>query len=475
MALASPIDGVPRLQINGEPVGVDPLPLRWEELLQTIDERSHARGHVVTAIRFNGVEESTFRRPDLCNRVVSDADAIDVTTATPGALLSDALDKASMAASTLAATAGTVARALRVGNRRQAAEQIAALGHSLSAVLALVAPVAAIGGVDPESPDQSNRALNLHIDALVQHYESLVQAQQARDWRAAANVLEPQLQAALQRTARYFADLRLRLMPPLAVGVARFAAVVCIYDDDSWLAPAIESVYAACDTIWFLVSDTPWNGTPTDQAALVERIHALPDPEGKIRIERGRWPDEAAQRNEGLRLVEQAGIEYCLVLDADEIYDPAQLSAAMDVVRQHPQIDCWRLSCLTYWKSCRYRVEPPEALAAPVFVRIGSGRFVENRNFEAPRQMRFAPDTIVFHHMSYARTDAQIQRKLQTWGHAGEVVPQWYENVWRKWDDDHSLQNLNPCWPSAYRTIVEQPRAALPSSIQGLWDGGFRS
>ena len=82
---------MPRVQIDGEPFGIERLPLRWEELLQTIDETSQARGHIVTAVRFNGVEESTFRRPDLCQRLVSDSDAIDVTTATPQALLSDAL------------------------------------------------------------------------------------------------------------------------------------------------------------------------------------------------------------------------------------------------------------------------------------------------------------------------------------------------------------------------------------------------
>lgn len=465
---------MPRLQINGEPFGVAPQPLRWEELLRTIDETSQARGQIVTAVRFNGVEESTFRRPDLCNQLISDSDAIEVTTATPQALLSDALRRASAAASALASTTADVARALRVGKRRRAADQIAALGHSLSALLAVVAPVSAIAGADEASSEPSDQTLTDHVDGLVQYYESLVQAQQARDWRAAANILEPRLQGALRNAAAYFADRRQRLGPqPSAAGAARFAAVVCVYDDDSWLAPAIESVYAACETIWFLVSDTPWNGEAADQTALVERIRALPDLEGKIRVERGRWPDEATQRNEGLRLVADAGLEYCFVLDADEIYDPVQLAAAMDIVRRHPQIDCWRLSCLTYWKSCRYRVEPPEALAAPVFIRTGSGRFIENRHFDAARQMRFAPETIVFHHMSYARTDEQILRKITTWGHARDVVPDWYENVWRKWDDDHSLENLNPCWPSAYRAIVEQPCEALPPVVRRLWESGL--
>jgi GT2 family glycosyltransferase len=251
---------------------------------------------------------------------------------------------------------------------------------------------------------------------------------------------------------------------------ARFAAVCCVYDDDTWLAPAIESVYDVSHSIVFLVSDTPWNGEAADQGPVLARIRALPDPAGKIRIVEGRWPDEAAQRNEGLRLVADAGIEYCFVLDADEIYDPGQLQRAMAIVRENPQVDCWRSSCFTYWKSYRHRVDPPEDVTAAVFVRTGTGRFVENRSYQAERQLALPASIVAFHHMSYARTDAQILRKITTFGHARDVVPGWYENVWRKWDEDRSLRNLNPCWPGAYQRIVDQPYEALPPVIRRMWD-----
>ena len=117
---------MPRLQINGEPIGLEPRPLRWDELLQTIDETSQARGHIVTAVRFNGVEESTFRRPDLCNRLVSDTDAIEVTTASRRRCSAMHSGARRLRPSALASTAADVARALRIGNRRHAADQIAA-------------------------------------------------------------------------------------------------------------------------------------------------------------------------------------------------------------------------------------------------------------------------------------------------------------------------------------------------------------
>ena len=104
-----------------------------------------------------------------------------------------------------------------------------------------------------------------------------------------------------------------------------------------------------------------------------------------------------------------------------------------------------------------------------MFVRPGTGTFTENRMFAAERQVSIPLATAAFHHMSYARTDAQILRKITTFGHAKDVVPGWFENIWRGWDHDHSLQNLNPCWPGAYHRVVEQPYDALPPALQRFW------
>ena len=251
---------------------------------------------------------------------------------------------------------------------------------------------------------------------------------------------------------------------------ARFGAVCCIYDDDAWIGPTVESVYEAVAGIWFLVSDRPWRGEPSDQEPLIAKIRALPDPDGKIHVVRGSWPDEATQRNKGLRLLAEAGIDYCMVLDADEVHEPPRLLEAMQHVRQRAHVDVWRMHMFTYWKSCRYRVDPPESFLPVVFVRVGIARFTENRDMRTGRQQVVPEATAMMHHMSYARTNEQVQRKIETFSHASQMVSGWYERVWLGWDTDRAIENLNPCWPGAYRRIVEQPRDALPAALRSCWD-----
>jgi GT2 family glycosyltransferase len=248
--------------------------------------------------------------------------------------------------------------------------------------------------------------------------------------------------------------------------VAKFAAVCVVYEDDSWLACTLEPVYDLCDSIWFFVNDRPWYGEPTDQAPMLERIRRIPDPAGKFRVVEGHWTDEIQPRNEALQRLGDAGIDYCFVLDADEIWDPAVLGQAMDVVRQNPQVALWRAGCYTYWKSPAFRVDPPEPYRAVVFLRVGAGRFTYSRDGDAGAQAAFPIEQVAFHHMSYARSDEVVRRKIDGCTHKFDVVPGWYENVWLKWDANPEMQDVHPCWPSAYHRVIPQPPAALPPSLR---------
>jgi GT2 family glycosyltransferase len=327
------------------------------------------------------------------------------------------------------------------------------------------------GGESPEEQQQRNAQ---YTQAFQKKWgPALTYAFLGKDWNLFRS--DPVIARTLEAQDYSSVVRRLKSRPSLDPFIkrqrnARIAAVCCIYDDDGWLAPTIESAYDACDSIWFLIGERPWNGPATDQAPLIARINVLPDPARKIRIVRGDWPDEATQRNAGLEMLAAAGIDYCFVLDADEIYDPAQLAGAFALVRENPQIDCWSVSWFTYWKSYRYRVDPVEPFTPVVIVRVGTGSFTEARGYQAPQTAVLPSDVVMCHHMSYARTDEQIHRKITTFSHAGQIVPEWYDNVWRRWDTDRTIENVHPCWPAAFRRIVEQPYDTAPAIVRRRWD-----
>jgi glycosyltransferase involved in cell wall biosynthesis len=245
-----------------------------------------------------------------------------------------------------------------------------------------------------------------------------------------------------------------------------FAAVYCVYDDITWLRDSLESIYYAVDAVYFLISDRPWYGDPADNTETLDRIKAFPDPHKKITVVQGTWRNETEQRNAGLDILKDKGIVYCFVIDSDEIYDPAELHHMMDLISQHPEIDCWHISLDTYWKSFRYRIEPREPLKPPVFVRTDNVRFLENRLAGGKKHAELPPETGICHHLSYAHDDAAVLKKITTFSHAPEVKPGWFENVWKKWDSDHSLTDLHPTHPACYQRAVEQPYSELPPVLK---------
>jgi hypothetical protein len=123
-------------------------------------------------------------------------------------------------------------------------------------------------------------------------------------------------------------------------------------------------------------------------------------------------------------------------------------------VLDHPEPDCWHVSLHTYWKSYLYRIDPPEPLKPPVFVKVGAVRFTRNRLAEGAKHGLIPEEIGICHHLSYARSDDEVFRKITTFSHANEVIPGWFENVWKKWDDDHSMTDLHH---HCYQRAVIQP------------------
>lgn len=253
-------------------------------------------------------------------------------------------------------------------------------------------------------------------------------------------------------------------------GVGGVGGVCCVYEDDVWLPAMVEGCYPALDRLFFLVGRHPWNGPSGSNASTLAAIRSCHDPESKIVVIEGDWPDEAAQRNAGLEICARAGLSFCCVIDADEIYDAQILRRMIQIARGVGAIDLWQVTLHTYWKSYRFRIDPPEPASPAVLVRVGRAPFVRNRQVASHRLARFPREYAVCHHMSYARTDEQVRNKLLRFSHAHQILPCWFEDVWQRWDRDSLLEDLHPVWPRAYKRAVPQDQSQYPPALRRLYD-----
>lgn len=233
----------------------------------------------------------------------------------------------------------------------------------------------------------------------------------------------------------------------------KFGAAIPCANDTTYLPAVVGQMLKVCARVVVLRGRTSFSGAPLD-------LRPLPALDPRVEIVEGDWADEAATRNAGMEILRDCDFVFCV--DTDEIFSASALRFLCEVcVQKQPRALSCRL--ITYWKTCDYKIDPPENLIPSVVVRQDV-RFHHLRML-APGEVVLLVDRPLMHHLSYVRTDEEMRDKLRLFGHASEVVPGWYERVWCGWDLDHEMQDLHPTHPEVFKKAVFMPSAELWSVL----------
>ncbi len=215
-------------------------------------------------------------------------------------------------------------------------------------------------------------------------------------------------------------------------------AVYCTYSACSFLPESVKRIYPIVDKIIFLVNFDPWFGEPIHTAPreTLLMIHGLYDPEKKFEIVVGYWKDEAEQRNAGLRILRDKGEHWCIVVDDDELFNRNELLNVKNMLEADGIHAAYLVYHQIYWKDRDTIIESEQGVfgSFPTIMRTdGTVNFNENRMIlvaSGHTWFSLSVDMILCHHMSYVRSDIEMERKIKSFSHANDVIPGWYERVW---------------------------------------------
>ncbi len=204
-----------------------------------------------------------------------------------------------------------------------------------------------------------------------------------------------------------------------------------------------------------LISKRPWHGDSYPQ-----------DKTGEYAAEAGAsvvekvWKSEAEQRNYGQQFFEKMGYDWVLVVDADEFYTPQTIANLIEFLRISNNTAITALTALNmivYWKNENYRISPLQQDNPIIAVR-------PKLRFSKARQTGGHRDVVpaILHHMSYVRTDDEMQKKISSFEHAVDFnTKYWYDNVWLQWTPDK--RDLHPVNPPQFEQAILNP---IPIEIQ---------
>lgn len=244
---------------------------------------------------------------------------------------------------------------------------------------------------------------------------------------------------------------------------ARLATLLCLHDDHWFLPVVLKAIVGRLDLIAF-ISRIPWHGEPGNWERCVEVAQSSG---AKVRL--GDWGSEEVHRRSAMVELEGEGYTHALLLDSDEIIEPGLLDSLIKTA-QMDLADKVRCYMDTYWQDPMHVIRPRESLAPIVLVKLGAIEHLSIREFSNGREIVLSPDYGLMHHLSYAGPDERIKRKIETWSHRNELLPDWWRRSWLGWKKDPTLTNLHPTHPTAYGFIERIPCPAILMGAVGASD-----
>jgi hypothetical protein len=172
--------------VNGQPFDVPAGMKTWGQLLEGLEQGTDAARTVVTAVRFSGVDQPSFREAMMHSLELGAQAPIDVETSQAGVLLSEAAATALQALDALAVAIQDSAEAFRchdIADANGRLTDITLCLQNLTGVTEVIAQAAA----RPEAQVATDRTALLA--GLNQGLEALVDAMTREDWIAMADVL----------------------------------------------------------------------------------------------------------------------------------------------------------------------------------------------------------------------------------------------------------------------------------------------
>jgi glycosyltransferase involved in cell wall biosynthesis len=234
----------------------------------------------------------------------------------------------------------------------------------------------------------------------------------------------------------------------------KVALVTVAYNEERFIEPFLKHIPGWVNNVTVLLSAKPWYGRPEPTDKTYELASGT-----RAEVIQATWDSEEAQRNTGVELNQDC--DWIIWLDPDEFLDDYnwdKLKGRLEDGRADSYVVEGQH---TYWKDGWHAV--PERDYQMLIATRPHVNFVDKRVVNSGYDV--AP--VWVHHFSWARTDAEVLKKITHYAHAEDFdTRKWYEEVWLKWKP--GMKNVHPTTPE---TLHDFEKAELPPEIEelGLW------
>lgn len=242
----------------------------------------------------------------------------------------------------------------------------------------------------------------------------------------------------------------------------KLAVLTLAYNEEETIAAVLKNWIGIADRHLVLLSEKPWHGIPERPDTTEDICHQY-----GAEVIKMSWQSETEQRNWGLAYL--YNYDYVLIVDADELWTYEDQQKIYRVLSEGCENEvgsvekeaCYRCSKVkTYWKNTDYILDPPDTHQPIIAVNPKKILFQE---FRIPNTDWQPLIDVTLHHLSYAKSDKKIFNKIHQFEHYNQIIPSWFETVWREWNED--MIDIRPYGIEKSKAIKEP----LPLELQQLY------
>jgi hypothetical protein len=242
----------------------------------------------------------------------------------------------------------------------------------------------------------------------------------------------------------------------------KFATHILHFNQDNWIFKNIDMVAPYVDKIYVAWSKYPWNYNKKAKKEFLNKSN--PDDlfkskySDKIILIKGEWDLDEDQRNSCLNRARQDGMDYLLIIDADEFYHEEDLKRMIDNIKKNPDYDYYTTPWMTFWKDHNHLIVDEKNSIINGYPEVcvnlnKNNKFVRCRRPSGNKIFRL--DSMCLH-ASYILSDSECWSKINTWGHAHQFDREkWYNQKWKDWNEN--TINLHPISPTAWKKAIRRP------------------
>ena len=183
--------------VNGRPMSLESGPKTWRDALAVVERDADARQEAVTAVRFAGVDQPSFRGVELADTLLAAIGLVECETVPRTRLLRTTLGTASLSLPTVAAGACQAATRFRRGDLDDGHCQLSDVLATIHTLVELTVATAAAAGADLNRLACGADTAAGVLGAVGVVLDQLAESQRAADWIAVADGLEYDLAPAL--------------------------------------------------------------------------------------------------------------------------------------------------------------------------------------------------------------------------------------------------------------------------------------